>query len=575
MKLITRDAIINILRDHKEAFCLAILVGLIVVFPQAYFRYDNQGIYQGIDMISPHEETFYTSRVQEAREGHFNLSGTLFKEGKQDPYLQPPLGEILVASAGRMFFLDLNNTILLARFIFPFLAFLAAYAFVFLISKEKLIALAASTTIFLADIFFNREVFLSIFKLLQGRIPSLPMDFLQLYRPVHPQVSSFFFFLFLFFFWLFYEKKEWRFGILSAFVLGLSFYIYSYLWTFLLTFWIIVLSILFFQKRWILFKKMIITLLLGSLLILPLFLNYYHILSHPNGNDLFERLVLNEIPREPHFSLSMILLLVAFLIFFPQNWKKRYYFLLASLLVPFILYNQQLITGRNLQVAHYWRYYRLPLAIIMFVILFFSHFSLNEKLKRFKKPLPFLIIGTSVLIGISIQFSSYIAHKTDILSFQRYAPLLEYLNRDIPPEAVIFSDLNLSSFIPTYTKLNVFSHDIPDYLAVSKERLIETYFLYRRLEGLKEEDALETFSGNKKEVSRRIFGNTVIPNETLHSLSQKYGQFIQISLDGVLKKYGVNYVVWDAKNFPSWSLEGYQFLEKVYQEEEFKIFKVL
>lgn len=564
------------LRIHKAAIFLAILVGVIVAFPQIYFRYDNRQIYQGIDMISSHEETFYLSRIQEAREGRFNLSGSLFKEGKHDPYLQPPLGEILIAYLGKILFLDLKNTILLARFIFPFLTFLVVYAFVFLISKEKLIALAASTAIFSLDTFFiNREAFFSLFKVLQGGIPFIPIDFLQFWRPVHPMVSSFFFFAFLLSFWLFYKREEWRFGVLSALIIGLSFYIYSYLWTFLLSFWIIFLLILIFQKKWHLLKKMIIMLFLGSLIGLPLFFNYYLFLSHPYSSDLFERLVLNKTPRELHLPFSGIFLLIIFLIFFPRKWKERYYFLLTSLLAPFFLYNQHLITGRSIQVAHYWRYYRLPLAIMILIILFFSLFSLKENLKRFKKAISIFVIGISILIGIVFQTGAYFFHKSENLTFQRYGPILEYLNRNAQKEEVVFSDSNLSSFVPVYTSLNVFSHPVPDYPVISKERLTETLFLYYRLEGLREKDTFETFSQDREKVSQKVFGGAVISDEVLYSFAERYGDFIQIPLDKVLEKYGINYVIWDTANYPSWSLEKYQFLEKVYKDKEFEIFKVL
>lgn len=577
-----RDVAIKTLKIHKAAIFLAILVGVLVAFPQIYFRYDHQQEYRGIDFMFSHEEAFYLSRIQEAGEGRFNLSGSLFKEGKQDPYLQPPLGEILIASIGKMLFLDLNNTVLLARFILPFLFFLTAYTFVFLISRERLIALAASAVILLADGFFvNKENFFSLLGLFSGNLPLIPEGF-QFFRPVHPQLSSLFFFAFLTSFWLFYKRKSLKFGVFSAIILGLSFYIYSYLWTFLFAFWGIFLLILFFQKRWPLLKKMISMLFLGSLIGIPLILNYYFLLNHPYSSDFFKRLVLGEIPRELSLPFSAVFLLAIFLVFFPRKWKERYYFLLTSLLVPFLLYNQDLITGRNIQVAHYWRYYRLPLAFITLMILSASYFPALKNLNKFKKPFFLFLITGSFLIGIVGQANFYSNHESNSLAFQRYGPIFEYFNGNIRKEEqkenVVFSDQDLSSLIPVYTHFNVFYHPLPDYPAITKERLIETFFLYHRLDGLDEKDAFEVFSRDRGAVSLGVFGaywKEKEKDEVLHFLTQGYGNFLQIPLNRILAKYGVNYIIWDTKNFPSWSLEKYQFLEKVYGSEEFEIFKVL
>lgn len=567
----------KMLKIHKAAIFLAVLAGIIIVSPQVYFRYDNQQEYRGIDFITSYEETFYLSRIQEAREGHFRLGGALFKEGKQDPYLQPPLGEILIASSGRALFLDLNNTILLARFILPFLSFLIIYAFVFLISRERLTAILASAVILLADgLFVNNENFFSLLGLFIGKIPAFPPG-LQFYRPVHPQFSSLFFFAFLLSFWLFYERKKWRFGVLAAFILGLSFYIYSYLWTFLLVFWGIFLLIIFFQKRWSLLKKMASMLFLGSLIGIPSFLNYYLLLHHPYSADLFKRLVLGEIPRVLHLPFSGIFLLIVFLIFFPRKWKERYYFILASLLVPFFLYNQHLITGRNIQVAHYWRYYRLPLAFIISIILPSFFLSAKENLNKFKKPLFLLLIASVFLAGIVSQANAYSQHKSMVLSSQRYGPVLEYLNWNAQKEEVALADPDLSNFIPTYTRLNIFYHMVPDYPAISKERLVETLFLYHRLEGVDKEDAFKIFTRYGEEIYQKFsisayYGQT---DEASRSLAEKYGNFLQIPLDEVLKKYGINYIIRDAENSGGWSLGEYQFLRKIYEDGEFEIFKVL
>jgi len=40
----------KILFNHKLAIIIAVLIGIIMAFPQAYFRWDNKDAYQGIDL---------------------------------------------------------------------------------------------------------------------------------------------------------------------------------------------------------------------------------------------------------------------------------------------------------------------------------------------------------------------------------------------------------------------------------------------------------------------------------------------------------------------------------------------
>ena len=567
----------EILSNHRLAIFLAFLVATIVASPQIYFRYQSKNTYQGIDLANTPEEKFYLARIQEAKEGHFNLSGSFFKEGKKDPYLQPPLGEILVALLGKIFFLNLNNNILLARLLFSFLAFLLVYAFALLVSKKRLIALSSSTAVFLSDVLISRQGFFRFLKILKGESPTT--NFLNFSRPVHPQIDFLFFFSFLTLFWLFYTKKHWHWGILSVLVLGLSFYVYPYLWIFLYAFLGIFLLILFFQKKWAEIKRIIFISLLGILIGIPYFLNFYKLISHPNFADLFNRLELIE-TRQPFLPLLAPILLIIFLVLFPKEPRERYFFFLALILTPFLVYNQQLITGRDIQPFHFWFYFHVPLAIIILMVILFSLFPRN--FVKLKKVFSLLIIIFSIWTGIIIQRGSYEEHKIQALETQRYGPILEWLNKNTQKEEVVFSDPEISNLIPIYTSLNVFYATPPDYLAASKERLIDVVFLFYRLEGLEGEKASETFLKDRAEISGRIFGVYwrekkgdfgAISDEILYSLSYQYQDFLKIPLDKILTKYNIKYVIWDNQNYPNWFLDRYPPLRKVYEKGNIKIFE--
>lgn len=564
----------KIIKDHKWAISFAFLIAIIISYPQIRFRFNES--YQGIDMPLESAEDFYWTRIQEVRDGYFSSASPYLREGKEGPYSQPSLPEISAAYLGKLFFLDLNNTILLTRIFFSFSLFLAIYSFIFLLFKEKLFGLAASTTVFFSSSLLKP---LGLLKLLSGEISG--DGFLGFSRITHPLVSSFFFFTFLSFFWLFLEKKRWYFGGLSGLFLGLSFYIYLYTWTFLYAFSGVLILIFLFQSDWQKIKRIIFVLFLSLLVAIPYFINLYQMSIHPNYFELQQRYGLAE-TRVPILGYVVPLLFIIFLFFFPRKHRNRYFFSLALVIAPFIVLNQQLITGKILHPGHYHWYYHTPLALIFLVIIFLNKLS-EIKREGLKKALAILIIGVGFYNGFLIQAASYAKYEEGFVQAQRYGPILEWLDKNIQKEEVVLADPELSGYVPIYTSLNVAYHSAAlHYLSVARERLLNNEFLIYRLDGLKPEEAKEVFSRDKDQLSFRIYGlyyrekvgsNREIPDEVLLELALKYQDFYLQPVEGYLRKYRVGYVIWDTKLHPRWALDQYHFLSKIYEEREIKVYQ--
>ena len=578
---------VQLIKNHKGAILFAFLVAAIVAFPQFYFPYDHADSYQGIYIANTDNETGYLNRVQEVRDGHPLLGNAVFKDGKDDPYVQPPLGEIIITYLGKIFFLDLNNTILLARFLFAFLGFLAVYGFVFLISKAKLTAVSAATAVCLARPLLSRGALVA---LLKGEAPV--NTFLDFYRPVQPQVSFLFFFGFLLFFWLFFKKKQWIWGIISTLILGLSFYVYPYTWSFIYAFCGVLCLILIFQKKWPDVKRIIIMALGGIFIAFPYFLNVYRSTLHPYFLEITARFGLVE-THQPILGFLIPSIFIIFLLFFPRKWPERYIFSLALFIAPFIVLNQQIVTGKNFNSGHYHWFVHQPLVIIFLVIIFLYQTKFwQEKLKLFKnvnisKILACLIIVGSIYTGVVIQAASYEESERQILYDQRYAPIVEWLNNNTEKEEVVLSDFHQSGILSIYTSLNQF-YNVSSYLyfSASSERILNSLFVFYRLDGVNEEDAEELFLQEQEKylISKRVystyyrdvFGSALaIPDQVLSSFAEKYQDFLLIPFDKFLKMHDVKYVVWDTKNYSQWQLDQYEFLSKVYEEGDFKIYRII
>ena len=578
---------IKLIKIHKWAILFAFLVGIIVSFPQIYFTYDHRDQYQGIYSSPTDNEVGYLARIQEVRDGHPGLGNPIGRDGKEDPYTQSPLGEILIAYLGKIFFLDLNNTILLARFLFAFLGFLAVYGLIFLLLREKLTAISAATAVLLAKSLLARG---SLIALLKGGTPAL---FLDHYRPVQPMVSWLFFFGFLLFFWLFLERKRWFFGVISALILGLSFYVYPYTWSFLYAFCGALCLIFIFQKKWPDVKRIILVTLGGFFVAIPYFLNVYRSALHPYFTEVTRRYGLIE-TREPILGFLVPGMFILFLLFFPKKWRERFIFCLALFIAPFIVLNQQLITGKDFHSGHYHWFVHQPLAIIFLVVmvLYQARFW-QEKLKLFKnvnisKILAYFIIGASLYVGIVIQTAFYKDSEKLILSYQRYGPIVEWFNAHAQKDEVILAEANtrLADILVIYTPLNSFYTSLSCiYLSGSNERILSGLFLFYRLDGLRGEDAQNLFFQKQERyaLSKNVFGiyyrdmlgdPTALPDQIMHSFVQKYKDFLLIPLNVFLKNNDVKYVVWDTQSFPKWQLDQYDFLDKVYETGDFKIYQI-
>lgn len=567
---------IQALKNHKWAVILALIAAVVIACPQPYLRYDLGGAYRGIELFGINDEISWLSRVREAYDGHPGLGNAYFKEGKDDPYVIQPLGSAIIGSLGLVFGLDINNTILLSRILFSFLVFLLIYGFILLFTKEKLIALATSSFLMVGNSLFSRP---AVFNILKGESPRT--NFINYTRPVNPLMTHFFFFGFLLFFWLFYEKKQWRWGILSALFLGLSFYDYFYTWTFLYSFLGVLALIFLFQKRWQEFKRIGLIVLGASIIAIPYLVNLYQVTIWPTYIEVSTRVGLVE-NRALVIGLVVPLMLLIFLLFFPRKWRERYYFALALLIAPFIVLNQQVITGRVLHSGHYHWYYNMPLAIILLLLIFFSYFP-------FKKILAALVVIISIGTGIFVQSSSYAVHREGILEWQKYGPLMDWLNKNAEKEEVIFSNNQVAFLIVIYTPLNVFYHStVGGTLSATHERLLNTLFLYYRLAGVGSNEVEQVFTKDRGSISEALYGthfrestgqDGYLPEELLSDLIGQYQESLKVStgdfFKGMLERYGVKYLVWDRKTNPQWQLDQYPFLKKVAEIEDFALYQML
>ncbi len=561
--------------EHRGAIILGIIVSLLCAFPQVYFRIDhrNDGIYQGIELLP---DSPWSARAREVMDGHPWFGNIYNKDGKDQPYLFQPLGSMVVAYTGELFSLDINNTLLLSRLVFPFVVTILIYSFVFLVSRDKFAALTSAAILLLAD------SVLRPFGILQVLHGELPDEFLRIARPVNPAMIYVFFFGFLVSFWCYFKDRSVRFGLLSALLLGLNFYNYLYTWTYLYAFGGLLALFYIMERQWKEVTRLAYVFLGALIVAIPYGINLYKVTSYPTYEEVAARFGMVFTHAPLYVGTSVIISIFVFLFFFPQVEKRRYYFSLALVLAPFVTMNQQIITGKVLQPSHYHWFFHKPIIIIIICIVIF-HVLTRFSWTRLRMLVAVGILLVSVGTGTFIQFLSY--HQGNgndggsiAVERQKYGLVMQWLNENVQKETMVFANDEASHMVVIYTPLNVFYHRALPFasLSATKTRQLETIFTFYRLQGIDHDEAREVFFQDRERLSgiiygiyyREVFGSyEAIPDEKVDEIVSRYQETLTIPTDtwlqDVWKKYEVEYFVWDRKKDPLWELSKYPFLKEV------------
>ena len=557
---------------HTVAIILALLTAISIAAPQIYFRIDHahDGVYQGIELLP---DSPWSARAREVQDGHPNFGAIYYKDGKDNPYLFQPLGSMVVAYMGEAGGLDVNNTFLLSRLVLTFLVFLLIYSFVFLLSREKLVALSSAALLLLGQSLLSLS---GLKDLLHGVSPE---DFLNIARPVNPAMIYVLLFSFLIAFWLFYKNRKVSWGVVSALLLGLNFYNYFYSWTYLYAFGGVLVLLLLVQKKWR-EALTIASVFVGAVVVaIPYGINLYRATLHANYAEAALRNGIIQTHAPLFVGFVVIGVLALFLWKFPREHKETFVFGLALLLAPFITMNQQILTGKVLQASHYHWFFHKPIGVIFALIIVF-YLLTRPALLRYRTALAIGIIVVSVGTGLFIQMYSYVRGTNDggavAIERQKYGPAMRWLNENAPPESVILGNDETSHIVAIYTSLNLFYHRAGMYsLAATPERLIDAQFFFYRLRGVDAADVRSVFFEERGLLSANIYGMhyrellgayEAIQDEQVEEIVALYIKSLSVPAPVWLKqtwaKYNVSYLIWDKKNDPLWHLEKYPFLKE-------------
>jgi len=622
--------ILAILRAHWFIVISAAIMAILVMSPIIVFPFLAGTDYRGINIgHSSEDDFFYFARGKEVLEGHA-LGNPYFREGKDSQAIHHSIIEQLLVRPLVWLGVESGHT-LVTYYYFAmgmgiFLLIVLIYTLVWMLSHNKLLAATAALCV------VGGHYFVAYNKL-KTPFSSFSFDLNPYQRPTFPIWSSVPFFIFLNFL-VKGLKSHWKYLLAAGVVFGALFYIYFFAWSFALALlgclWLVALA----RRDYAGVKKITAVALLGIAIGLYNVITMYRFNESTAGRlSLF---MSHQIKSYAHFykisGLSMVIAALFGWFVYKRRNDPYWPLWLAIILTSWVVLNTQLITGREILDFHYSRYFVYPLVIIMGLYMLWSLIQ-NPRYQRIMLVGLLILIYTDTAArayrGTRATF--------EIKKYaQQYSPIIDYLNTQ-KPSVVLGSDLFYSDVVVVYTQSDLLWSEMAYMYVFPMERLedvINVYY-YMDLEGRRNftnfvyalrkkrtSDAspvryhpiyeLSSYTIKNEGVSelnlsqvsnlynlyryiegyRLIFQSPLYTTiktlnqleaivteaerkEVVTSLSKRFQEVATpIKIMDILKKYGVQYIIWDAVRQPEWDLSTLPGLKELLVSNNIHLYQV-
>ncbi|MDP2586617.1 MAG: hypothetical protein Q8P32_02480 [Candidatus Komeilibacteria bacterium] len=560
---------------HWLIIVIALLLGWLTYWPHLAYQKKLGSADQGITKSFVNDDLYYLTRGQDVIDGHATLANPCFLEHKNDWPMQFWLPDNILSKPLAILGINVVNGYNFYSFLLPLIAALLIYSTIYVLVGSRKLAIIG--VLFLqAGLFFEQG----------GRLPSPGLNFI--------------FWLTLFNLLLAYLKNNKKLtGILATLNLGLLFYVYPYYWTF----GIILLVLLIILGKICLadFKiKNYLYILLGALIIgSRYFWELWQTSRLPAYDEAMIRLGLltTHFPSGLKITVLSLLLVTGLVILLKKKiiqLNSFFILLLAGVLSALIAVNQHVITGKNLEFSsHYWQ-------ISAFIFVCTAIYCLQYLLYRFcrlgiKRPLRkillwLMIIWSAVVMGQAIRATGPI--ESPDFYRQNYAPVFNWLKANTAKDEVVYANQDLSVYLPIYTANNVYYHQTCTLFFLSDAEVQSRFAMQKYFDNLGTEDILKyersiwgtryinKYAHNQsKNKLRKIIGlkpvdYVRIPEAEIERVKTLLAEIKTLDFRTALRGYRADYLLWDKNSDPHWQLDRYDWLEQLYTNDNFTIFKI-
>jgi len=488
----------TLMRLKESRWALICLVGCAVVavtfLPQVVFWVERNGNWQGMYALAHTDELVYSAYLNSLMQG---------KPRRTNPYL--PQQESGIQSSFSLQFLPPYaiyagaypfSTSAAIAFIFltPLMAFISSFAVYWLLSEvthNRKVAAVGVLIVLLCGVIASQNPFAikddyPVFAFLRRYVPAVPFPF---------------FFTFCVSAWLSFKRKG-MYAHLWALAAALSFVVLVYSYLFL---WTAAIAWMFcFTVLWVLLRPNDRAQTLGRagvicVLMIVALLPYSLMLSERSDQiGLEQSLALTHRPNLFQFTeiLGVVLLFVL-----AYGLKRKGYkwtspetlFAASCAITPFVVFNQQVLTGRSFQPFHYEQMILNYLLLVGFVV---ADQLLWQALTKYS----LWFTALAITIGVALALKTATVASVPNLAVDQAVPILNKLQsenvRDGQSRSVLFHDPLLALSAPTTASTPIlWSQFMSLYGGISTAESTERLFQYFYYLGQNEEGFKKAIKG--------------------------------------------------------------------------------
>lgn len=538
----------NLLITHRLAVFFALFSGVVIALPALlpYFTVENYG---GILNLPLSSENIYLSRIHEILDGNWSVASPFFHEYKDFPVAIYPVNEWIYAVLAYVF--GLQAGIIAAKALLPMLLFLLTYFFVLRIIGNRTDVLSIQTALSAALLVVLGTQFVAYSAVFQAFVhfEAGPVLWSRLVNPIVGGIQIMALLLLISMIWQRKRYATLASGVVAASTVGYFFSLATSL-ALLGTFFLIALA----RKEYAIAKALGAAALIAGAIdswwwyktLLLAGGETGKLVSQQNGMFFTHAPVLNKAVLA-----ATILTLVFFC--FSYFYKKHrdmfpWLFVAALMATSWIVFNQQIITGRQIWYYHFVQY-TVPFSMI--AIITAGYLALRDHAKIWLG-CTILISAASVCYGL-ISVASYQLEFHYLVEAQRYAGVVGWLNANAGKDCVVLTNVGQKwepdRIITGYTSCDTYTGGVT-YAGVPPERVKHNFFLGYQLLGVGGKEFARVLTENPDSVRsyfygdwHQMFGHGLEPwvEQKISELALEYDFFEKTPLRDNIKKYRADY----------------------------------
>lgn len=569
---------------------ISLLIGLIYIYPDLRFVYELKSEFKGIALTAVHDELGYLACIKAVYKGNLTCSGIDLYEHRNALWTQPFFSELIEGSIGKLLKIDVIRLDILMSFFLPIILFWLIFILLLSLSDSKECSLLGAAFILLGYSGFTGTPVAILKEIFLTHRFSESLWFL---RPISPQFNHIVFVLTLIMIYLAVTNKKMFMIALSAFFVGILFYVHPHYWTYIYAGLFVLFISYFILKDKNALKATFLIIILSLFVSVPFWFHAYKIRLNPNYLNalIFAGLTYTHSPILPVLHIVLIMGIIVILWFFKD---ANIAFIVSFLIGGILCLNQQIITGITLIPGHWQGYTNKTFLIIALV---YALFKVIRRLEN-KKVVRVFRLSQAILFSVTLLFlyvmafmqqdNYYQANKENMRTRQAVAGVYNWLNRNTKNTDVVLTDpynyllgkspynLEVLTYTDCYTYLPIMYTSLLSREEYEDRILTALRFFNYPLQNV---DLYLTHAKGAYFFGLQAlpdYGNDFIPATEIKRLKDKYVSLCNLNAIETVKKNKVDYVIVENKYLAEYGLfVKTNKLILVYKDKEFSILEII